>query len=194
MYKLLASVAIFSFFAAAARGGEPGGTPDALFFSEAALGGTVGVAFFVAGYTVGGDPAENAGTAREKASYAISGAAPVASALTVYFVGENAGLPAANRRSLLLATTAVSYGAAAAAGAVGWALAKEDRGAAAVGAAFYSVIPAAFLNALVYNALKEPYFAEVPGYSLRVTPSFYVCRLGADGEELTPVWGITVSF
>jgi len=180
--------------AAAARAGEPGGTPDALFFSEAAVGGAVGIAFFVAGYAVGGDPAENTGTGREKASYGVYAAAPMAASLGMYVAGETSGYRSANRGVLLLATAGAFYGIVGGAGGVAYALTKEDKDAGALTAAFYSIIPAGFAAALVYNAVKKPLFHEIPGFSLQLEPSFGVCRAGPRGEELTPTWGIAVSF
>lgn len=180
--------------AAAARAGEPGGTPDALFFSEAAVGGAVGIAFFVAGYAVGGDPAENDDTGREKASYAVYAAAPLAASLGVYVVGETSGHRSANRGVLLLATAGTFCGIVGGAGGVAYALTKKDKDTGALTAAFYSIIPAGFAAAAVYNALKKPYFYEIPGFSLQLEPSFSVCRAGPRGDELTPTWGITVSF
>jgi hypothetical protein len=180
--------------AAAARAGEPGGTPDALFFSEAAVGGAVGIAFFVAGYAVGGDPAENDGTGCEKVSYAVYAAAPLAASLGIYVVGETSGHRSANRGVLLLATAGTFYGLVGGAGGIAYALTKEDREAGALTAAFYSIIPAGFAAALVYNAVKKPHFHEIPGFSLHFEPSFGVCRAGPRGEKLTPTWGITVSF
>ncbi len=180
--------------AAAARAGEPGGTPDPLFFSEAAVGSAVGVAFFVAGYAVGGDPAENDGTGREKASYAVYAAAPLVGALGVYVVGETSGHRSANRGVLLLATAGTFCGIVGGAGAVGYALTEDDKDAGALNAAFYSIIPAGFAVAAVYNVLKKPYFYELPGYSMKLEPSFGVCRAGPRGEELTPLYGLTLSF
>jgi hypothetical protein len=180
--------------ATAARAGEPGGTPDALFFSEAAAGGAVGVAFFVAGYAVGGDPTENDGTAREKASYAVYGAAPLAAALSVYVVGETSGHRSTNRGALFLATAGTFCGLTGAAAGVAYALTKEHKDAGALTAAFYTAIPAGFAAAAVYNAVKEPYFYEIPGFSLKIEPSFAVCRTGPRRKEITPTWGITVSF
>ncbi|HUV87217.1 MAG TPA: hypothetical protein VMX79_08905 [bacterium] len=180
--------------AATARAGEPGGTPDALFFSEAAVGSAVGIALFVAGYAVGGDPAENDGNGREKASYGVYAAAPLAASLGVYVVGETSGHRSANRGVLLLATAGTFYGIVGGAGGIAYALTKEDKDAGALTAAFYAVIPAGFAAAAVYNALKKPYFYEIPGFSLQLEPSFGVCRAGPRGEELTPTWGITVSF
>jgi hypothetical protein len=180
--------------AAAARAGEPGGTPDALFFSEAAVGGAVGIAFFVAGYAVGGDPAENDGTGREKVSYAIYAAAPLAASLGIYVVGETSGHRSANRGVLLLATAGTFCGIVGGAGGIAYALTEEDRDAGGLTAAFYAVIPAGFAAAAVYNALKKPYFYEIPGYSMKLEPSFGVCRAGPRGEELTPVYGLTLSF
>ena len=180
--------------AAAARAGEPGGTPDALFFSEAAVGGTVGIAFFVAGYAVGGDPVENDGTGREKASYAIYAAAPLAASLGIYVVGETSGHRSANGGVLLLATTATFCGIVGGAGAIGYALTEEDKDAGALNGAFYSIIPAGFVAAAVYNAVKKPYVHEIPGFSLQLEPSFGVCRAGPRGEELTPVYGLTLLF
>lgn len=180
--------------AAAARAGEPGGTPDALFFSEAAVGSAVGVAFFVAGYAVGGDPAENDGTGREKASYAIYAAAPLVASLGVYVVGETSGHRSANRGVLFLATTATFCGIVGGAGGIAYALTEDDKDAGALNAAFYAVIPAGFAGAAVYNALKKPYFYEIPGFSMKLEPSFGVCRVGPRGEELTPTWGVTISF
>ncbi len=178
--------------APAAQGGEPGGTPDALFFSEAALAGTIGVACFVGGYAVGGDPKENAGTTREKASYAVYGLAPFASALTVYVVGENAGMRSANRRGCFLATLGISAGATGAGAALAWALTEEDKDAGALSGALYAIIPAAFLNAVVYNTVKKPYFARIPGFSeVEVKPFFGISR---DTGELTPVWEVAIWF
>jgi hypothetical protein len=180
--------------AAAARAGEPGGTPDALFFSEAAVGGAVGIAFFVAGYAVGGDPAENDGTSREKASYGAYAGAPLAASLGVYVLGETSGHRSANRGVALLATAGTFCGIVGGAGGIAYALTEDGKDAGALNAAFYSIIPAGFVAALVYNAVKKPYFHEIPGYSLQLGPSFGVCRAGPRGEELTPVYGLTLSF
>jgi hypothetical protein len=194
MAKAATIAATILCLAASAPAGEPGGTPDALFFSEAAVGGAVGVAFFVAGYAVGGDPAENAGTGREKASYGVYAAAPLAASLGIYVVGETAGHRSANRGVALLATAGTFCGIVGGAGGIAYAVTEEDKDAGALTAAFYSIIPAGFVAALVYNAVKKPYFHEIPGFSLEIEPSFGVCRAGPRGEELTPTWGITVSF
>jgi hypothetical protein len=202
MAKAVAIIASVLCAAGAARAGEPGGTPDALFFSEAAVGGAVGIAFFVAGYAVGGDPAGNNGTSREMASYGVYAAAPLAASLGIYVVGEAAGHPSANRGTVLLATAGTFCGIVGGAGGIAYALtegdedgnAKGDKEAGALSAAFYSIIPAGFVAALVYNAVKKPHFEEIPGFSLQLEPSFGVCRAGPRGEDLTPTWGITVSF
>lgn len=193
MPKAAATLLSLALAATVARAGEPGGTPDALFFSEAAVGGAVGIALFVAGYAVGGDPTKNNGTAREKASYAVHGAAPLAAALSVYAVGETAGHPSANRGVLFLATAGTFCGLAGAAAALGYAVTDKNKDAGAVNLAFYAVIPAAFAGAAVYNAVKEPYFYEIPGFSLRVEPTVGVCRGGESGEP-TPICGLSVSF
>ncbi len=179
--------------AGAASAGEPGGTPDELFFTEAAAAGAVGIAFFVAGYAVGGDPAKNGDTARETASYVVYGAAPLASALTVYVVGETAGHRSANRGALALATAGTFYAVMGAAAGAAFALTEEDKDAGALSAAFYSLIPTAFAGAAVYNALKEPYFYELPGYSLRVAPAAGFCRGGESGEPVA-TYGVEVWF
>lgn len=194
MPKASTIIVIVLSVAAAARAGEPGGTPDALFFSEAAVGSAVGVAFFVAGYAVGGDPAENDGTGREKASYAVYAAAPLVGALGVYVVGETSGHRSANRGVLLLATAGTFCGIVGGAGGIAYALTEDDKDAGALNAAFYSIIPAGFAAAAVYNALKKPYFYELPGFSFKLEPSLGVCRAGPRGEELTPVYGVTLSF
>jgi len=193
MSKVVATVAVMALAAGAASAGEPGGTPDALFFTEAAAAGAVGVAFFVAGYAVGGDPAKNGDTARETASYAVYGAAPLASALAVYVVGETAGHRSANRGALALATAGTFYVVIGAAAGAAFALTEEDRDAGALNAAFYAVIPTAFAGAAVYNALKKPYFYEIPGYSMKVGPSFGVCRGGESGEAVATC-GVEVWF
>jgi hypothetical protein len=194
MSRPLAIAASLALATTAAHAGEPGGTPDTLFFGEAAVGGAVGVAFFVGGYAVGGDPKENEDTRRERASYVVYGAAPLASTLGVYLFGETVGQRSANRGVLFLATAGTFYGLTGAAAGTAWALTKEDKEAGALTAAFYAIIPAGFAAAAVYNAVKRPYFYEIPGYSIKFEPSFGVCRAGARGEELTPTWGITVSF
>jgi hypothetical protein len=194
MLRSLATAVSLALATNAAHAGEPGGTPDTLFFGEAAVGGALGVAFFAAGYAVGGDPKENEGTSRENASYVVYGAAPLASALGVYLFGETVGQQSANRGVLFLATASTFYGLTGAAAGAAYALTKEDKEAGALTAAFYATIPAGFAAAAVYNAVKRPYFHEIPGYSSRIEPSFTVCRTGPRGEDLTPAWGITVSF
>lgn len=190
--KVICKIFVMASLAAAGSwAGEPGGTPDALFFTEAAAGGAVGVACFVAGYAVGGDPKKNAGTAREKTSYAVYGAAPVASALTVYVVGETAGLRSRNRAACLFATTGVSVAVTGAAAAAAYLFTPEEKDAGALTAALYSILPTAFLNAVVYNAVKEPYFAPIPGFSFTVTPRAEV--VAADGA-VRPGAGIVISF
>lgn len=179
--------------AGAASAGEPGGTPGELFFTEAAAAGAVGVAFFVAGYAVGGDPTKNAASSREKASYAVYGAAPLASALTIYVVGETAGHRSANRGALVFATAGTFYALVGVAAAAAFAVTDENKDAGALTAAFYGLIPTAFAGAAVYNALKEPYFYEIPGYSLRIEPSFGVCG-GAESGKATPVYGLSLYF
>ncbi len=193
MFKAVAIVVSMACAAAAARAGEPGGTPDALFFSEAAVGGAVGVAFFVAAYAVGGNPKKNEDTTRETASYAVYGAAPFAAALGVYVVGETSGHRSANRGLLLLATAGTFYGLAGAAAGVAYALTEEHKDAGALTAAFYTVIPAGFAAAAAYNAVKEPYFYEIPGYSIKIEPSFGVCRAGESGEPVATC-GVEVWF
>ncbi len=194
MLRSLAIAASFALATNAAHAGEPGGTPDTLFFGEAAVGGAVGVAFFIGGYAVGGDPKENEGTSRENASYVVYGATPLVSALGVYLFGETVGQRSANRGVLFLATAGTFYGLTGAAAGAAYALTKEDKEAGALTAAFYAVIPAGFAAAAVYNAVKRPYFYEIPGYSLKIEPSFTVCRTGPCLKEITPSWGITVSF
>jgi hypothetical protein len=194
MLRVFVAAAAFLASAAGSWAGEPGGTPDDMFFSEAALAGAAGFAFFVAGYAVGGDPKENEGTGRETASYAVYGAAPLASALGVYVYGENVGHRSANRPQVLLATVGTFYGLVGGAAAVAYALTEEDKDAGALTAAFYAVIPSAFAGAAVYNALKKPYFYEIPGYSMKIEPSFRVCRVGPRREDVTPVYGLTLSF
>jgi hypothetical protein len=193
MTKAVTIAVGIAFAVSAVQAGEPGGTPDALFFSEAAVGATVGVAFFVAGYAVGGDPADNTGTSREKASYGVYGATPLAAALGIYFIGENVGQRSANRGVLLLATAGTFCGLIGGAGALGYALTEEDKDAGALNGAFYSIIPAAFAAAAVYNAVKEPYFYEIPGYSLRLEPTVGVCRGGESGEPVATC-GVEVWF
>jgi len=193
MPKAAATLLSLALAATAARAGEPGGTPDTLFFSEAAVGGAVGVALFVAGYAVGGDPAKNDGTGREKASYAVYGAAPLAAALGVYAVGETAGHPSANRGVLFLATAGTFCGLTGAAAALGYAVTDENKDAGAVNLAFYAIIPAAFAGAAVYNAVKEPYFYEIPGFSLKVAPSYGLCR-APEGGNVAPALGIEIWF
>jgi hypothetical protein len=193
MLRAIAIIAVTASAASAALAGEPGGTPDELFFSEAAAAGAVGVATFVAGYAVGGDPTKNADTARETASYVVYGAAPLASALAVYVVGETAGHRSANRGALAFATAGTFYVVMGAAAGAAFALTEEDKDAGALNAAFYSVIPTAFAGAAVYNALKRPYFYEIPGYSLKIEPSFGVCRSG-ESDQPTPVYGLSLSF
>ena len=192
MSKVVATAAVVALSAGAASAGEPGGTPDELFFSEAAAAGAAGIAFFVAGYAVGGDPAKNADTTRETASYAVYAAAPLASALAVYVVGETAGHRSANRGTLALATAGTFYVVIGAAAGAAYALTEEDKDAAALNAAFYAVIPAGFAGAAVYNALKKPYFYEIPGYSMRIAPSFGVCG-GGNGEAVATC-GVEVWF
>jgi hypothetical protein len=194
MLRPIAIAASLALATTAARAGEPGGTPDTLFFGEAAVGGAVGVAFFVGGYAVGGDPKENEGTSRENASYVVYAAAPLASALGVYLFGETVGQRSANRGVLFLATAGTFYGLTGAAAGAAYALTKEDKEAGALTAAFYAIIPASFAAAAVYNAVKRPYFYEIPAYSIKFEPSFTLCRAGARAEKLTPTWGITVSF
>jgi len=193
MSRVVATVAVMALAAGAASAGEPGGTPDELFFSEAAAAGAVGIAFFAAGYAVGGDPAKNADTTRETASYAVYGAAPLASALAVYVVGETAGQRSANRGTLLLATTGVFYAVTGAAAGLAFALTEEDKDAGALNAAFYAVIPTAFAATAAYNAIKEPYFYDIPGYSVTIKPSFGVCRGGESGEAVATC-GVEVWF
>ena len=193
MSKVVATAAVVALSAGAASAGEPGGTPDELFFSEAAAAGAAGIAFFVAGYAVGGDPAKNADTTRETASYAVYAAAPLASALAVYVVGETAGHRSANRGTLALATAGTFYVVIGAAAGAAYALTEEDKDAAALNAAFYAVIPAGFAGAAVYNALKKPYFYEIPGYSMRIAPSFGVCGGGGNGEAVATC-GVEVWF
>ena len=193
MVRVVAIITVMALGAGAASAGEPGGTPDELFFTEAAAAGAVGIAFFVAGYAVGGDPAKNGDTARETASYVVYGAAPLASALTVYVVGETAGQRSANRGVLALATAGTFYAVMGAAAGAAFALTEEDKDAGALTAAFYGLIPTAFAGAAVYNALKKPYFYELPGYSLKIEPSFGVYRGGED-DRPTPVYGLSVSF
>ncbi|NIT37192.1 MAG: hypothetical protein GTN49_11980 [candidate division Zixibacteria bacterium] len=194
MVKSLAIAASLALATAAARAGEPGGTPDTLFFGEAAVGGALGVAFFVAGYAVGGDPKENEGTSRENASYVVYGAAPLASALGVYLFGETVGQRSANRGVLFLATAGTFYGLTGAAAGTAYALTKEDKEAGALNAAFYAIIPAGFAGAAVYNALKRPYFYEIPGYSIKVGPSFTVCRTGPGEGGPIPIYGVSIHF
>jgi hypothetical protein len=194
MVRSLAIAASLALATSGAHAGEPGGTPDTLFFGEAAVGGALGVAFFITGYAVGGDPKENEGTRRENASYAVYGAAPLASALGVYIFGETVGQRSANRGTLFLATTGTFYGLTGVAAGAAYALTKEDKEAGALTAAFYAVIPAGFAAAAVYNVVKRPYFYEIPGYSLRIEPSFAVCRTGPRGEDVVPLYGVTFSF
>ena len=193
MSKVVATAAVVALSAGAASAGEPGGTPDELFFSEAAAAGAAGIAFFVAGYAVGGDPAKNADTTREKASYAVYGAAPLASALAVYVVGETAGHRSANRGTFALATAGTFYVVIGAAAGAAFALTEEDKDAGALNAAFYAVIPTAFAGAAVYNAVKKPYFYEIPGYSMKVRPSLGVYRGGESGEAVATC-GVEVWF
>jgi len=191
LFKLILAAVTAAAWAAPARASEPGGTPDALFFSEAALAGAVGIAFFVGGYAVGGDPKINSGTTREKASYAIYGAAPAASALAVYAVGETAGFRAANRGPCLFATVGASVAVTGGAATLGYFLTKEDKTAGALTAAFYTLVPVAFLNALVYNAVKEPFFADIPGFSkVEVRPTVGVTSLA----DPVIVSGVAISF
>ncbi|UCH77873.1 MAG: hypothetical protein JSU81_09120 [Candidatus Coatesbacteria bacterium] len=188
-------VAAVAFFAAVACSwaGEPGGTPDDMFFSEAALAAAAGIAFFVGGYAVGGDPQKNEGTDRETASYFVYGAAPLASALGIYVYGENVGHRSANRPQVLLATAGTFYGLVGGAAAVAYAVTEEDKDAGALTAAFYAVIPSAFAGAAVYNALKKPYFYEIPGYSAKILPSYGVYR-SAEKSKVIPTLGIEVWF
>jgi hypothetical protein len=177
-----------------ALAGEPGGTPDALYFSEAAVGGAAAMATFVAGYAVGGDPKTNAGTTRDKLSVAVYGGAPLASALAVFLVGENEGVRADNRGGSLMATVAVSYGASIAAAGVAYALTEDDKRAGAVTAGLYATLPVAFLNAFIYNRVKEPYFAPVPGYSLRVAPYTSIAAGAGPSRKPLPMLGLLITF
>jgi hypothetical protein len=192
--KLIAAVAVLALQASFAGAGEPGGTPDELYFSEAAAAGAVGIAFFAAGYAVGGDPKDNEGGTREKLSYAVYGVAPLASALAVYVVGENVGHPSANRGKVLLATAGTFYAVIGTAAGAAYLLTDEDSDAGALTAAFYTVIPAGFLGAAVYNAVKKPHFYDIPGYSITVEPSMGLCRTSGENGEVVPTWGVTVSF
>jgi hypothetical protein len=193
MYRVITIMAATALTTGAASAGEPGGTPGELFFTEAAAAGAVGVACFVAGYAVGGDPTKNAASSREKASYAVYGAAPLASALTIYVVGETAGHRSANRGALVFATAGTFYALVGVAAAAAFSLTDENKDAGALTAAFYGLLPTAFAGAAVYNALKEPYFYEIPGYSLKVEPSFGVCGGGAAGPAV-PTCGVEVWF
>jgi len=179
--------------AAGSWAGEPGGTPDDMFFSEAALAAAAGVAFFVGGYAVGGDPKENEGSGREAASYAVYGAAPLASALGVYLYGENVGHRSANRPPILLATVGTFYGLVGGAAAIGYVFTEEDKEAGALTAAFYAVIPSAFAGVAVYNALKKPHFHKIPGYSYAILPSYGLCRSTEEGKVI-PTLGVEVWF
>jgi hypothetical protein len=192
MRRLVGIVVGAALTAATARAGEPGGTPDALFFAEAAVAGTLGVGLFAVGGAVGGDAKANEGTTREKAALAVYGVTPFVTGLSVYVIGETAGLRARNRGACLAAATAASFGATAAAAAAGYALTREDKKAGAISAAFYALIPVGFLTAVVYNAVKEPYFAELPGFSLRVEPYTGFARL--DSAGVAPVAGVSFSF
>lgn len=193
MSKVVVTATVMALSAGAASAGEPGGTPDALFFTEAAAAGAVGVAFFAAGYAVGGDPAKNADTTRETASYAVYGAAPLASALGVYLYGENVGHRSANRPPILLATVGTFYGLVGGAAAIGYVFTEEDKEAGALTAAFYAVIPSAFAGVAVYNALKKPHFHKIPGYSYAILPSYGLCRSTEEGKVI-PTLGVEVWF
>lgn len=177
-----------------ALAGEPGGTPDALFFSEAAVGGATAMAIFVGGYAVGGDPKDNEGTTREKLSFLVYGTAPLASALAVYIMGETGGVPSANRGEGLIATMAVSCAATATVAGVAYAVTEENKKAGALTAGLYAALPAAFLNAAIYNKVKKPYFAPLPGYSLRIEPYAAVAAAPFASGEFVPVYGVEVSF
>jgi hypothetical protein len=183
-----------AFTAGGALAGEPGGTPDALYFSEAAVGGATAMAFFVSGYGVGGDPKENEGTGREKLSFAVYGAAPLASALSVFIFGEQTGVRTANRGECLLATTAVSYAATAAVAGLAYAATEEDKKSGAITASLYAALPVAFLNAAVYNKVKDPYFAPLPGYSLRIAPYMAIANAPSSSGKPLPVYGLELSF
>jgi len=195
--RAITVITVGVFAAGSALAGEPGGTPDALYFSEAAVGGAAAMAFFVAGYAAGGDPRTNEGTTREKLSFAVYGAAPLASAVGVFLLGENEGVRAANRGECLIATAAVSYAVTAAAAGVAYAVTEDNKKSGAVTASLYAALPVAFVNAAIYNKVKDPYFAPLPGYSLRIAP--YTTLAVTDGlspkrTSLRPECGLIVFF
>jgi hypothetical protein len=107
-------------------------------------------------------------------------------------VGEKYGARSANRGEAYLYPTLASLGGVAVSAAAGNFIVGDDRAVMrlAVGV-FVGTLPNAFLNAYVYNRVKEP---EAAGSSSlpEVTP--FVALSRGDRESPTPVWGVTVFF